>query len=270
MLGTVGLNGLVSWFCLVGSVYFPRNRGMLLRLYSGFSDRIRAPLLKVESFYGMLQMHETDDQEDALEKARRFMSCSPCCAEPIFVLPMQANAREAAREAKVAHEAANVAQPLVAQPEFPDSFTTKQFLLGEEMGEIMTWCGNTPPLLCISSLETFHAMTSNRLKAKGFARAGPLSIIQDQTLTHWKRTMPKRILAEVTKLKEQHAKVKQVKLKKSQYRKPHSMIGQVNAEVKQAMVALKRQRKNVIRLYTPEVQGTRNHGPTPVILILNR
>jgi len=69
-------------------VVLTRNRGMLLRLYSGFSDRIRDPLLKDESFYGMLQMHETDDQEDALEKARRFMSCSPCCAEPIFVLPM--------------------------------------------------------------------------------------------------------------------------------------------------------------------------------------
>ena len=188
-------------------------------------------------------MHETDDMDEARGKATRFMSCRGCCTEPLFVKPMQENARQAARAAR---EAAAVAREAAAREddpveETPDRLSPEQFLLGEEMGKIMRWCGNTPPLLCISLLETFHALVANRFKSKGFHKTGPVSIVQDTLMTHWKRLTPNRMAAEVAKLKAKKGNVIKVK-RKHQYAKPHSMIGQVNARVKKAVVDLGRQR----------------------------
>ena len=60
-------------------------------------------------------------------------------------------------------------------------------------------------------------------------------------MTYWKRLTPNRMAAEVAKLKAKKGNVIKVKRKK-QYAKPHSMIGQVNARVKKAIVDLGRQR----------------------------
>ena len=82
-------------------------------------------------------MHETDDMDEARGKATRFTSCRGCCTEPLFVKPMQENARQAARAAR---EAAAVAREAAAREdapveETPDRLSPEQFSLGRGDGE---------------------------------------------------------------------------------------------------------------------------------------
>ena len=182
---------------------FTRHRGMVLRVLSAFMERISDPLLRDASFEGLLRANEDGDEQRAHASAQSFMDEGECCAEALFVLRMQKVAR-----------AANPVEPL-------------DFLLGEDMKQLMLSLGNMPPIMTICLMETLHACFVNRFRAKGFARTGPISVVQDQSMVRWKATVDQRLLAEIAKLKpeQQHAK------KSNQYQASHSMIGQIHEEV---------------------------------------
>ena len=153
-----------------------RHRGMILRVLSGYAERVRDPLKKSDSFFGLLRAHETNDPEDARGVVKEFVDCLFCCAEPYFVWRMQKIARKIARESNM---------------------TPEDFLLSAAVREVMEYCGNTPPLLTISSMETTHAFFVNMFKSRGFACTGPESVIQDLMMARWRGTSEERLLQEV-------------------------------------------------------------------------
>ena len=92
-------------------------------------------------------MCETEDAEEEQVHSRDFMSARACCAEALFVKQTQEWAKQKNAEA----------------PE--------EVLRSPEVKQTMEWCGNSPPIMCISATETDHAQFVNSLNSKGHARA---------------------------------------------------------------------------------------------------
>ena len=182
-----------------------RHRGMVLRGIGSFESRVRKPLQKKDSFYGLLAACEAESAAEALEIARAFNASLECDADEMFVGRMRVKARRAAG-------------------------TPEDYLLAQ--GPLMTWAGNTPPLLTICDMETGHANFSNCLKAKGFAQTGPGAVLEDTLLQRWRNTVEDRNLLEIDRIVASK-QGSQNKPKRNQYSAggPGHMVHEVNSIV---------------------------------------
>ena len=182
-----------------------RHRGMVLRGIGSFEWRVRQPLQKKDSLYGLVAACEASSAAQGLEIARAFNASRPCDAEEMFVQRMQTKARAADGS--------------------PEDYLLRQ-------GPLMTWAGNSTPLLTICEMETGHANFVNALRAKGFARTGPGGVLEDTMLQRWRATVEERNLDEIDRIVASKEGL-QNKRKRNQYSGggPGHMLGQVNSIV---------------------------------------
>ena len=201
---------------------------------SAFLERMYDPWMDDASFYGLVRACETDDVDRARERGRTFMSCRECCAEGLFVKPMQERAR-----------ANNAVSP-------------EEVLLSEEVKKLMDWSGMTPPILTISAMESNHAAFVNLLTSKGFARTGPRAVLLDTLMTRYRNRVDARLLLEIERLLSKASLGVSDKKKKrqNQYGAPRNMIGQIHAEVKRTKKQLTCQRQ-LPEATRPQKLGTR-------------
>ena len=146
------------------------------------------------------------------------MNRRECCAEGLFVRPMQRRARKQKQN------------------------SLEDVLLSSEVRGLMKWAGNTPPILTISAMESYHAGFANLLRSKGFARTGTISILLDTLMTKHRNQVPARLLLEIKRLVDQSVEPGK-RTRSNQYGTPRHMIGQIHAEVKRTREKLQRQRQ---------------------------
>ena len=118
--------------------------------------------------------------------------------------------------------------------------TPEDYLLRQ--APLMTWAGNAPPLLTICDMETGHAIFSNLLKVKGFAKTGPAAFLEDTMLQCWRNTVEGRNLDEIDRIVPSAQGAR--KPKRNQYSAggPGHMLGQVNRIVESTIGEWQRRR----------------------------
>ena len=150
-------------------------RGMCLRACASFRHRVRGPLKRADSSFGMVRYIEGSDAErTALEE--QFGSVRECCGEPYFW-------KRAKRRLKGNFKLLRMRQ--------------------HPAHKFVRWASKTPPVLSIVGCENLHAHMSNRLKASRSWKSGFMSVSWQQGLVRWRNLHPKRVQLEKTKLKKQ-------------------------------------------------------------------
>ena len=144
-----------------------RNRGSALRLNASLWQRIRKPLKRKASFYGLVRYAckcKRGDQAAQDKIGKDFLAEQECCQEPYFVKKV---CRKVGRDHKRFRE--------------------------RDLKDMMNWNANRAPCLCISALETQHALFNNLLQKRRWWHTQASEITTEQHLQRGRGVYPKRV-----------------------------------------------------------------------------